>query len=284
MIWKVGPPDMRRTDVSRWAVAVPMFGLAVATVYPVLFTGNVAMKTQREYTLDRLSLADRLSGDAISDAWSGSGLGRYVFNTTVVTAGSVALLLLLGSMAGFALSRLTFRGRKTLFLVCLGTLMIPFQVIMVPLSRVLGQLGLLDTHAGLILAYTGQFLPFTIFLMTSYYARIPKEIVEAARVEGCGTLGVYRRIMVPLGRPALLSAGILNALFCWNDVLIALLVMQSEDNRTLMVGVTALRGQYSDNIPLFAGGVLIAALPVLLLYLFFQRQITDGVTAGATKG
>jgi multiple sugar transport system permease protein len=90
--------------------------------------------------------------------------------------------------------------------------------------------------------------------------------------------------MLPLGRPALLSVGILNALFCWNDVLISLLVMQSEQNRTLMVGVTALRGQYSDNIPLFAGGVLVAALPVIAIYLFFQRQITDGVTAGSTKG
>jgi ABC-type glycerol-3-phosphate transport system permease component len=275
---------MRQAPLSRWAIAVPMAVLALATLYPLIFAANVSTKTRREYVLDRFGLADQLLVQNFVDAWTTSDLGRYMVNSVVVTVGAVAALLLLGSMAGFAFSHLRFRGSRTLFFVCLGALMIPFQVIMVPFARVIGQLGLLDTHAGLILAYTAQFLPFTIFLMSSYYARIPREITEAARVDGNTTLGVYRRIMLPLGRPALLSVGILNALFCWNDVLIALLVMQSGANRTLMIGVTALRGQYSDNIPLFAAGVLLAALPVLLVFLFFQRQITEGVTAGSTKG
>ncbi|TWD81721.1 multiple sugar transport system permease protein [Kribbella amoyensis] len=275
---------MRERGVARWVIAVPMLLLALATVYPMLFTLNVAMKSRREYVLDRFAPAEHVSFANFAEAWNSSGLGRYTLNSVIVTAGAVALLLLLGSMAGFAFSQLNFRGRKSLFLLCLGALMIPFQVIMVPFFRVLGQAGLLDTHLGLVLAYTGQFLPFTIFLMTSFYARVPQEVIEAARVDGSSTLGIYRRIMVPIGRPALLSVGILNALFCWNDVLISLLVLQSERNRTLMVGVTALRGQYSDNIPLFAGGVLVAVFPVILVYLFFQRQITDGVTAGATKG
>jgi multiple sugar transport system permease protein len=155
---------------------------------------------------------------------------------------------------------------------------------MVPLARVMADSGLMDTYPGLILAYVAQFLPFTIFLMTSYYSGIPGEIMDAARIDGNTTYGVYWRIMLPIGRPALLSVGILNALFCWNDVLISLLMMPSPEHRTLMVGVTSLRGQYSDDIPTFASGVLIAALPVLVLYLFFQRQIADGITAGATKG
>jgi multiple sugar transport system permease protein len=179
---------------------------------------------------------------------------------------------------------LRFRGSSALYLGCLAALFIPFQVIMVPLTRVMADTGLVDTYPGLVLAYVAQFLPFTVFLMTSYYSTVPSEIVDAARIDGNTTFGVYRRIMVPIGRPALLSVGVLNALFCWNDVLIALLVMPSADHRTLMVGVTSLRGQYSDDIPVFASGVLIAAVPVLLVYLFLQRQIADGVTAGATKG
>jgi ABC-type glycerol-3-phosphate transport system permease component len=275
---------MRERGAGRWLIAVPMALLAIATLYPMFFTLNVAMKTRREYVLDRLSPADQLSLDNVSAAWNESGLAHYALNSVITTGGAVVLLLLLGSMAGFAFSQLVFRGRTLFYLTCISALMIPFQVIMVPFFRVLGQTGLLDTHLGLVLAYTAQFLPFTVFLMTSYYARIPGEIIEAARVDGGSTFGIYLRIMLPLGRPALLSVGILNALFCWNDILISLLVMQSERNRTLMVGVTALRGQYSDNIPLFAGGVLVAALPVILIYLFFQKQITDGVTAGATKG
>jgi multiple sugar transport system permease protein len=275
---------MSSRGLSRWVIAIPMALLALATLYPMLFTLNVSQKTRREYVLDRFGLADGITLDNARDAWSTSGLDTYVFNTVIVTVGSVVALLVLGSMAGFAFSQLKFRGSKLGFLLILSALLIPFQVIMVPFFRVLGEIGLLDTHTGLIVAYTAQFLPFTVFLMTSYYARIPGEISEAARVDGASTLRIYTRLMLPLGRPALISVGILNALFCWNDVLISLLVMQSQDNRTLMVGVTALRGQYSDNIPLFASGVVIAALPVLLAYLFFQKQITEGVTAGSTKG
>ena len=113
---------------------------------------------------------------------------------------------------------------------------------MVPLARTMADSGLIDTYPGLVLAYVAQFLPFTIYLMTSYYNGIPSEIVDAARIDGNSLYGVYRRIMLPIGTPALLSVGILDALFCWNDVLIALLMMPSAEHRTLMVGVTSLRG------------------------------------------
>ena len=274
-------PGMR---VVRWAAAVPMAVLALATVYPLLFTANVAMKTRRDYVLDRFSLTDSLRFDNIGGAWAGAGMARYFLNSFVVVACAVALLLLLGSMAGFALSRLRFRGSTLIFLGVLAGLFIPFQVIMVPLTVVMADSGLVDTYPGLILAYVAQFLPFTVFLMTSHYRTIPAEIVDAARIDGNTVYGVYRRIMLPLGVPALLSVGILNTLFCWNDVLISLLMMPSPEHRTLMVGVNSLRGQYSDDIPTFASGVLIAAVPVLMIYLFLQRRIAEGVTAGSTKG
>jgi multiple sugar transport system permease protein len=275
---------MSRTRVSTWFVAAVMTLLALATIYPLLFTANVAMKTRREYILDRFSLADSPRWDNIATAWTSAGMDRYFVNSLVVVTSAVVLLLLLGSMAGFALSRMRFRGSAMLFLGCLAALFIPFQVIMVPLARVMGNSGLIDTYPGLILAYVAQFLPFTIFLMTSYYNTVPQEIVDAARIDGNSPYGVYRRIMLPIGSPALLSVGILDALFCWNDVLIALLMMPSADHRTLMVGVTSLRGPYSANIPTVAAGVLIAAIPVLITYLLLQRQIADGVTAGSMKG
>ncbi|MEO3746434.1 carbohydrate ABC transporter permease [Plantactinospora sp. B5E13] len=275
---------MSRLRLGRWMVAVPMALLALATIYPLLFTVNVAMKTRRGYILDRFSLTDALRWENISTAWTSVGMGRYFVNSLLVVTSSVVLLLLFGSMAGFALSQLRFRGSRALFLGCLAGLFVPFQVIMVPLARIMADSGLIDTYPGLVLVYVAQFLPFTVFLMTSYYRGIPPEIIDAARIDGNSVYGVYRRIMLPLGTPALLSVGILNALFCWNDVLMSLVMMPSADHRTLMVGVTSLRGQYSDDIPTFASGVLIAAVPVLVVYLFLQRQIADGVAAGSTKG
>ncbi|MET1073474.1 MAG: carbohydrate ABC transporter permease [Umezawaea sp.] len=275
---------MSGTRSTRWVVAVPMAALALATVYPLVFTTNVAMKTRRDYTLDRFSPADSPRWDNIVKAWTSVGMSRYFLNSVVVVACSVALLLLLGSMAGFALGRLRFRGSSALLLGILAALFVPFQVIMVPLARIMTDTGLVDTYPGLVLAYVAQFLPFTIFLLASYYSTVPPEIIDAARIDGNTVYGVYWRIMLPIGAPALLSVGVLNALFCWNDVLISLLLMPSAEHRTLMVGVTSLRGQYSDDIPTFASGVLIAAIPVLVVYLFLQRQIADGVTAGSTKG
>ncbi|GAA2111362.1 ABC transporter permease subunit [Streptomyces synnematoformans] len=275
---------MRGPRAGRWLLAAPMALLALATVYPLVFTGNVALKSRNDYIRDRFSPARSPHWDNFATAWTNADMARYFVNSLVVVTASVALLLLIGSMAGYALSQLNFRGSRVLFLGCLAALFVPFQVIMVPLARMLVESGLMDTYPGLVLAYVAQFLPFTVFLMTSYYTGVPGELVDAARIDGNTLYGVYRRIMLPMGRPALLSVGILDTLFCWNDVLIALLVMQSPEHRTLMTGVTSLRGQYSDNIPAFASGVLIAALPVLLIYLFFQRQITAGITAGATKG
>jgi ABC-type glycerol-3-phosphate transport system permease component len=275
---------MQGARLSRWLITAPMMALALATIYPLVFTTNVAMKTQREYILDRFSLTPALRWDNVAGAWTSGGMARYFVNSLIVVSTAVVLLLLIGSMAGFALSHARFRGSRVLFLTILAALFVPFQVIMVPLARTMADTGLIDTYPGLILAYVAQFLPFTIYLMASYYSGIPTELVDAARIDGNSLYGVYRRIMVPLGAPALLSIGILDALFCWNDVLIALLMMPSSQHRTLMVGVTSLRGQYSNDIPTFAAGVLIAAIPVLAVYLIFQRQIAEAVTAGSTKG
>lgn len=275
---------MRKQKLGLWALAIPMMLLAIATIYPMVYAVNISLKSRREYVLDRLGATTEVMLSNYVDAWVQADMGRYYLNSIIVTVASVAIILVLASMAGYALSHLTFRGRRTAFLVILGTMMIPFQVIMVPVIKVLSDMGMLDSYPGLIMAYVSQFLPFTVFFMTAYYSGIPKEITEAARVDGNGLWGVWARIMLPVGRPALLSMGILNALFCWNDILIALLIMQSPANRTVMVGVSALRGQYPDNVPTYLAGVLLVVLPLLVVYFIFQRQITAGVTAGATKG
>ena len=275
---------MRSTGAARWIIAAPMALLAIATIYPMLYTLNIALKSRVDYVLDRGGLTTDFQLQNFVDAWTQANMGRYYLNSILVTVVSVALILLISSMAGFALSHLTFRGSRATFLLILAAMMIPFQVIMVPFIKTLSDFSMINTYPGLIVAYVSQFLPFTIYFMTAYFARIPKEITEAARVDGNTIYGVFGRIMLPLGRPALLSMGILNALFCWNDILISLLVMQSPSQRTLMVGVSALRGQYPDNVPTYLAGVLLVVLPLIVVYLVFQRQITTGVTAGATKG
>ena len=153
---------------------------------------------------------------------------------------------------------------------------------MVPLFRIVVDLGMLNSRIGLGVVYGAFFSPFGIYLMTSYYASIPSELGEAARVDGASLWQVYRLVMLPLGRPALITLGILTTLSCWNDVLLSLLVLQSD--RTLMVGIASLRGEYGADIPLIASCVVIGAAPVVAVFLIFQRKILGGIMVGSVKG
>ena len=274
-----------RNAREKWllrAASVPMALLALSCIYPVFFTVNNALKTNKGYILDRFGLVDAPSLENFFAAWTRSHLGDYLLNSVTVTAGAVALLLLTSSMAGFALAMLRFPYRKALFIVILASLMIPVQVVLVPFYRTMLALDLINTRIGLIIAYTAFFLPFCVYLMTAFYSRLPRELVEAARMDGASLLQIWWNVMLPMGRPALLTLGILNTLYCWNDVLISLLVLQKE--RTVMVGIAALRGEYTTNVPLLCAGIALAAAPIIAIYIFFQRQIVDGIAVGAVKG
>jgi ABC-type glycerol-3-phosphate transport system permease component len=272
----------RRERRSLWIAAVPMAVLALSCVYPIYFAVNNALKTSKGYILDRFGVVTDPTVQNFADAWGRARFSEYFVNSVLVTTGAVGLLLLLSSLVGFALAMLRFPGRRLVFVAILGALMIPIQVVLVPFYRTVEGLGLLNTRVGLVLAYTAFFLPFSIYLMTAFYRGLPRELLEAARMDGARFLEVWWHVMLPLGRPALLTLGILNTLYCWNDVLISLLVLQ--DRRTLMVGIAALRGEYTTNVPLLAAGIVLAAAPIVLVYLVFQRRIVSGIAVGAVKG
>jgi multiple sugar transport system permease protein len=186
-------------------------------------------------------------------------------------------------MAGYALSHLRFRGRRTLFLLILGSMMIAPQVIMIPLYAILNDFGLLNHYIGLILVYVTLATPFGTYLMTSYLRGVPKELVEAAQVDGAGHFQILWRVMVPVARPALVTLGIFNFLWMWNELLFSLLILQDTASQTLVVKVASLQGEYTANVPYLSAGLLLAALPVLIVFLIFQAQLTKGMTLGAVK-
>lgn len=272
----------RRERKILWMAAVPMALLAMSCLYPIWFAINNALKDNRGYVLDRFGWVSDPTFENFVTAWGRARFSEYFLNSVVVTGGAVAVLLITASLAGFALAVLRFPFRRLVFIVILASLMIPVQVVLVPFYQTIIGLGLLNTRTGLILSYTAFFLPFSIYLMTAFYAALPRELTEAARVDGARFWQVWWFVMLPMGRPALITLGILNTLYCWNDVLISLLVLQRE--RTLMVGITALRGEYSTNVPLLAAGIVLAAAPIVVIYLIFQRRIVAGIAAGAVKG
>ena len=256
--------------------------LALSCLYPIFFAVNNSLKTRREYLQDRFGLATQPTLDNFVQAWTRSDLDQYFLNSVITTVGAVILLMIVSSLAGFALAALRFPYRRFLFVVIPSSLMIPVQVVLVPYMRTMVGLQLINTHVGLILSYTAFFLPFSVYMMTAFYSGLRCELIEAARVDGAKLLQVWWHVMVPMGMPALVTLAILNTLNCWNDILISLLTMQK--NRTLMVGISSLKGQYSDPIPLFTAGIVIAAAPIVVLYIIFQRRIVSGIAVGAVKG
>lgn len=272
----------RKEKRALWVIAIPMAVLALTCIYPVFFALNNALKSNKGYILDRFGLVTQPTLDNFVQAWNRSKLSEYFFNSVIVTLGAVTLLLVVSSLAGFALASLRFPYRRLIFIVILASLMIPVQVVLVPFYQTIIGLNLLNTHVGLIISYTAFFLPFSVYLMTAFYSGLPRELIEAARIDGAKLMQVWWHVMLPMGKPALITLGILNTLYSWNDVLISLLVLQKE--RTLMVGIAALRGEYTTNVPLLAAGIVLAAAPIVIIYIVFQRQIVSGIAVGAVKG
>jgi ABC-type glycerol-3-phosphate transport system permease component len=272
----------KRHRLALRIAAIPMGLLAISCLYPIFFAVNNSLKTRHDYLQDRFGLVLHPTFDNFIAAWTKSHLDQYFINSVIATIGAVILLTVVSSLAGFALAVLRFPYRRFLFVVILSSLMIPVQVVLVPYMRTMVALNLINTHVGLILSYTAFFLPFSVYLMTAFYSGLPRELIEAAKIDGAKLLQVWWHVMVPLGMPALVTLAIINTLYCWNDVLIALLTMQK--NRTLMVGIAALKGQFSDQIPLFTAGIVIAAAPIVILYVIFQRRIVSGIAVGAVKG
>ena len=280
-----GRTRARRLSADRavlWTASAGMMALAMSTIFPLIFTLNTSLKSSRAFIADGLGLVTAPVGDNFATAWSSFNIGSYAANSAIATVIGVMTVLIVASMSGFALSHLRFRFRRQIFLLLLTGLIIPVQVIMVPFFHVVIDLGLLNSRIGLGIVYGAFFSPFGIYLMTTYYASLPKELMEAARVDGASVWQIYYNIVLPLGRPALVTLAILTTLNCWNDVLLALLVLQ--DTRTLMVGIAALQGEYGADIPVIAAAVIVAAAPVIGLFIFFQRRILGGIMLGSVKG
>ena len=183
----------------------------------------------------------------------------------------------------FAATKLRFPGRDVLFAITLASMLIPIQTILFPFYLVVKNLGLVNQHSGLILSFVTFAIPITIFQMAAYLRNIPDEIIEAARVDGATTIQLLIGVVLPMCRPVLAVTGIINFIWMWNDILLPVLIMQAPGSRTLMINAGLLKGQFGSSTTLISAGLALAIVPVLVMFLLAQRQIIQGMTAGAVK-
>jgi multiple sugar transport system permease protein len=208
--------------------------------------------------------------------------GRYFMNSVIIAALRVGGQLVTCSLAAYAFARLRFPGRDKLFPLYLAALMVPFQIYMIPDFIIMRYLGWLDTLRAI--AVPGMFSAFGIFLLRQFFLTIPRELEEAAIIDGASPPGVLWRVVLPLSKPALASLAIFTFLYSWNDLLWPLIVTQSEENYVLPLGLALLQGQYETNWPWLMAGAVMATLPVIIIYLFAQRYFIEGIAMTGLKG
>jgi ABC-type glycerol-3-phosphate transport system permease component len=255
-----------------------------ATVAPFLWMWSSALRSSREIFTDPFSLPSRLDITNLVKAWTVGRFRAYFRNTIIITAPTVTAVASLSCLAGYALGRMRLAwGGPLLYLFLLG-LMVPFQSIMIPLYYLLRDVRMIGTFWGMILPATALGLPFGVFLMQAFFRGLPGELADAARVDGCGELRLFRRVMLPLTGPAVSSLVVFQFMWTWNAFLMPLVYLQREDLRPLALGLMFFQGRYTQDYGLIAGGVAIVTIPIIVVYIALQRQFVRGLTAGALKG
>jgi ABC-type glycerol-3-phosphate transport system permease component len=254
------------------------------TVVPLYFMLVNSFKGQAEYIGNPYGLPDDPTLSTLGDAFKGGDLLRWLGNSALFTVASVALSTAIAALAAYPLALMRWRPGPVITSVLIALMVVPPIVLVIPLFQLMVDLGQLSTYRGVILVYTGIMLPFSTFLLLSFFRTTPRELLEAARMDGAGHVRLWRSVVLPLALPALVTVATVQALWVWNEVLIAVVFLQSEELRTLMVGVTLFQSRFNLNIPLVMAGMLWATIPMVLLYLLGQRFFIRGLTAGAVKG
>jgi ABC-type glycerol-3-phosphate transport system permease component len=258
--------------------------VALLVIFPGYFMFMTAFKTPEGYSLNKFDFPNPITPNNFITALRGGRFFLWFGNSIALSAGAVLLSTVVSALAAFALARMRFVGRNPLLTVITALIVIPPVVMIIPLFLLLARLQLISTYPGAILVYAGLLTPFSIYLLTNFFKSIPQEIIEAALIDGASTFDVLWRIVVPLSGPALVTLIVVNTLAVWNDLLVALVLLPQDDMRTLMVGITVFGSRYNSDIPVAMAGMLLASIPMLVLYLVGQRYFIRGLVAGALKG
>jgi putative chitobiose transport system permease protein len=277
-----------RQIVWRWVKAALMYLLlgviAIAMLLPLLWLVSTAFKSPNEQIFQfppQFFPATPTFANFIK-VWQDNPFGRYFFNSTLISVITVILNLILCSLAAYPLARLNFKGREFIFSLIVSTILIPFQVVMIPLYIFTVKLGLTNTYLGAIFPSIAS--AFGIFLMRQAFQTVPKELEEAARMDGCSELGIWWHIMIPSVRPALVTLAIFVFIGAWSDFLWPLLILDRPEFYTLPLGVADLAGSSGVMWRLTAAGSVISVVPVIILFLFAQRYIMPSETGSGVKG
>ena len=272
-----------RATIGKAFVVVVLTMFAVAALYPLVFTVLSSFKSAGEYASNTMGLPESLSLANYLETFQRMDVGRLLVNSAIATVGAMLLTTVSALLVAYVVTKTNFPGRNFVFLFIISMLVIPSQAIIYPLHQTILDIGMGGTYQGLILSMAAFGLPLGTYILAAYFRSVPLEMIEAARMDGAGHLRILFSVLLPVSVPAIAALSILNFVWMWNDLLLPLVIMGGTERTTLMVGVALLSGEYDISVPLISAGLIIALLPVIVVYLIMQRQIMSGAIAGAVK-
>jgi ABC-type glycerol-3-phosphate transport system permease component len=279
-----GPARRRQSRLTHLPHHVVLVIATLLALGPIVFMIMTALKTDKQYLNDTLGPPWPLSFGNFREALHGGDFFIWLKNSAIMTFGAVVVSTVAAALCAFAIAQMRFRGQNLLLSVNIALLIVPPIVLLIPLFAQYADLGLIGTYRGVIIIYAGLTAPFSVYLLTSFFRTIPAELLESAMADGASHFRVLWQIIAPLSAPALVTLIVVNSLWVWNELLIALVFLPEDRLKTLMVGVTVFQGRYSLDVPVLMAGMLLASVPMLILYLIGQRFFIRGLTAGAIKG
>ena len=271
-------PNFTRAKVLMYGF-VSLWSLFV--MLPLLWMVLASFKTKRELFMDPLGLPGSWTFDAYERAW-GVGMGRFMVNSVIVTGASVAVITVVSGMAAYVLARSDGVVLKAVYLLIVAGFAVPVQAVLVPLYQMISGAGMLNSLTAIVLPYAAYGVPFTTILFYAFFLDFPRELEEAARLDGCSRIRTFFSVILPLSGPAIASAAIFQAVFIWNEFVLALLMLTDADQKTLPVGILQLRGEYTSDWPAMMAGLSIAILPILAVFILAQKYFVRSL-AGLGK-
>ena len=279
----VTPARLWLAHLRRSPLLVFVLLYTVVSGGPFLWVAAMSLRTTPEIFASPYALPAPLHFEKFADAWTRSNYGTYFWNSTIVVVTAVALLTIIGAMVAHALARFHFRGNRLVRFVILSGMILPPQLVILSLFQILVELQLYNTLTGLIVVYVAGHLAMTVYILEGFFAQIPQDLFDAARLDGYSDLEIFWRITLPIGTPALFTTVTLNFIILWNEFLYAVVLLTDDDKRTLPLGIMHFMGSHQLDIGMLATGLMIAIGPIILLYAFFSETMIKGMTAGAVR-
>jgi ABC-type glycerol-3-phosphate transport system permease component len=276
------PARSSRVSPSRILAFSLLTVIALVTVYPFVWMVLTSLR-DRTTVFTGPFIPNPFIFTNYPDAWVQTQFGAHLMNSLFIAGCSLAGIVFLSTTAGYGFAKLNFPFKNVIYVLLLSTMAMPAASLIIPLYLQVKSLGLLNSQAGLILVYIGSMSPFSIFLMRSFFATVPNELIEAARIDGSGEWGTLYRVVLPLVRPGIGTVIILQFLAIWNEFLYATVLIQSATKQPLQPSIFNLIGQYSSNWTLLAASLTMAIVPIVLVYINMQKQFVAGLTQGALR-